>query len=603
MKKIIRHARKIQDIILHPIINETPLIIIISLLLIAPTLLDTFYYERESSSILHIIRFNKNGAGIPYITFLPFLISYTCAILVTITNKTFSLILKFLSYTVFTSLFLINIFLLVNFNTMITPSILTLIAETNKEEATEFLYAFLFTKKSTLFFFGLFILIYTIIFFDKKKNKFTFLSNKYLKMVLIIIVTYLTIRSIPVARDFSQMFKCNSVGEVETWATAFQVNTNTLSATIYSLFDLFISQKELDYIIQNTKKVSESNPTCTSSDSINIILVIGESYSKYHCQLYGYYINNTPNLNALRKDSCLFIFKNVITPYNLTSFALKNIFSTNDIAKGQYWSKSPLFPTIFKKAGYSVYFWDNQMSKIRGGASDFSLNGIIHNSVVSSSSYDFTNEKNYEFDEQLLHSFFKEFDKRKNSKNLVILHLLGQHIIASERYPHNRFDKFSHKDINRPDLNIEQKQIIAEYENATLYNDYIINMIIDFFKESNSIVVYLSDHGEEVYDYRNVLGRTHEKNKSPKAIKYQYDIPFFIWCSNKYKANNSEILNVISERTNVPYITDKLPHMLFGLASIRTKYYQNDCDIFSKSYKCNKRLVQGYIEYDRIVKD
>lgn len=49
----------------------------------------------------------------------------------------------------------------------------------------------------------------------------------------------------------------------------------------------------------------------TEQDSLNVILVIGESYNKYHSPLYGYYLNTTPVLCSQQQNGNLFVFKDV----------------------------------------------------------------------------------------------------------------------------------------------------------------------------------------------------------------------------------------------------------------------------------------------------
>ena len=593
---LLQLLKRLSYIVIIPIKKELPFTISIVILLICPTLLDTFYIEYEGSSFWHIITYNKNGAGIPYITFAPFFIAYTCAIISLAIKGKKSYYFKTAVYTIVMVLFLTNTFLLLNFGTMINPTILTLIIETNSNESKEFMYSFLTTKETIVTIIITTSIILSIIVLEKKKNKLNIIFNKYTHFPFFIIICYLLFRSIQTVYSFTTMYRCQSIGEIEKWASDFQVNTNTISATLYSLYDLKISQKELYNIIKHTQTAYSSYAQCTNTDFIDIILVIGESYSKYHCQLYDYEIKNTPYLMKQKELGNLFVFSNVITPYNLTSFAIKNMLSTNDLSKGQKWTDYPLFPSIFKKAGYKVYFWDNQMDKLKGGASDFSLNGIIHNSKISNISYDYTNDRKYVYDEGLIESFKQSY--KGMGKNLIIIHLMGQHIVTSERYPHDSFEKFTSQNINKKNLSQKQRQTIAEYENATLYNDYILNSIIEYFKNHNSILIYLSDHGEEVYDYRNVIGRTHEKMKTKQALKYQYEIPFMIWCSEEYKRTNGDILNQIKNSSNTPYMSDKLPHLLFHIANIRTDYYQPKSDILSPTYKFQKRIVQDDIEYD-----
>lgn len=173
---------------------------------------------------------------------------------------------------------------------------------------------------------------------------------------------------------------------------------------------------------------------------------------------------------------------------------------------------------------------------------------------------------------------------------------MGQHSDAANRFPETDDLKvFKASDIRRADLSDSQKQIVADYDNATRYNDYVVGRIINMFKHSPSVIVYLSDHGEEVYDYRNFVGRTHERNKKREAIKYQYDIPMMIWCSGKYIQNHPQLTERIREALGKPMSSDLLPHLLFRLASIKTPFYKPENDVLDKEYVVGKRILQGYI--------
>lgn len=62
---------------------------------------------------------------------------------------------------------------------------------------------------------------------------------------------------------------------------------------------------------------------------------------------------------------------------------------------------------------------------------------------------------------------------------------MGQHVMATKRYPHiSQFNVFSYRDIRskQPYLNDEKKQMIAEYDNATLYNDYVLKILLIYLE-------------------------------------------------------------------------------------------------------------------------
>lgn len=161
---------------------------------------------------------------------------------------------------------------------------------------------------------------------------------------------------------------------------------------------------------------------------------------------------------------------------------------------------------------------------------------------------------------------------------------------------------FTANHINRPDLNTQERQSIAEYDNATRYNDYTISKIFNYYRNRCAAIVYLSDHGEEVYDYRHVIGRTHEPEKNKLSLTYQYQIPLMIWCSDRYKQRNPDIVSKIENAINKPFISDNLPHIVFTLGSIKTPYYCPEKDLLNNRYQCGKRVVQNTTDYDELIR-
>lgn len=77
------------------------------------------------------------------------------------------------------------------------------------------------------------------------------------------------------------------------------------------------------------------------------------------------------------------------------------------------------------------------------------------------------------------------------------IHLYGTHEIFSSRYT-DKFAKFTADDEEGDSKG--EKQTKAEYDNAVLYNDYIVNEIIRRFEDKNAIIFYISDHGMDLYD-------------------------------------------------------------------------------------------------------
>ncbi len=337
------------------------------------------------------------------------------------------------------------------------------------------------------------------------------------------------------------------------------------------------------------------------TDSLNVIYVIGESYNKWHAHLYGYTLPTTPHLDEERKKGNLFVFEDVVTPFNGTSLVMKNTLCCNSMRYNEKWSDKPYFPTLFKKAGYDVFFWDNEKWDEMPVFFGISLEAFIYNDELSKATYTQLNERVYQYDGLLIEDFQRN-TKRQNTRQLIMFHLYGQHVTTSERYPHQKpFDRFRTEDIKRKTswLNDDKRQMIAEYDNATLYNDHVLKQIIDLYRNENTVLLYFSDHGDECYDYRDSFGRVKfDPETQPEGIHCQYDVPFMIWCSDKYMERNPRVVDNIKQSLHKPFRTDEICQVLFHLANLKTEYYRPECDLLSPQYVKYQRTVGDGIMYD-----
>ena len=89
------------------------------------------------------------------------------------------------------------------------------------------------------------------------------------------------------------------------------------------------------------------------------------------------------------------------------------------------------------------------------------------------------------------------------------------------------------------DVTPADKEILADYDNAIRYNDKVVHEIVNTFDRKNAIILYVPDHGEMVYDESNEFGRNLKLGK--KYVVPQYDIPFWIYCTDTYQATKPPI--------------------------------------------------------------
>lgn len=365
--------------------------------------------------------------------------------------------------------------------------------------------------------------------------------------------------------------------------------------------------------INEVRRVTHSATVDSCSFSIpEIIVVIGESFNRHHSNLYGYYLDTNPRLTERYKRGELFVFTDAVSPYNFTDKAMRYMISSSRARKDESWTTEALFPTIFKKAGYKVTWFGNQGAP--GGSNGwlgFSCLGFIYDKDVMAESLDRWNSKIYSYDGQLLDNTFNGADVETNSGkkqdstayNLTVYHLIGQHVDYKERYPEEaHYQHFAFSDIRRPDLSEDKRMTIAHFANATRYNDEVIDRICRHFADKDAILIYLSDHGDEIYDYRDHVGRSHSHDITPGMAKAQFEIPFMIWCSDLCRQKHKETVRKIAKSVDKPFMSDDLPHVLYDLAGIKSPVYHPERSILQDSYMLKERplLSDPELIYEKI---
>ncbi|MBU0486810.1 MAG: sulfatase-like hydrolase/transferase [Bacteroidetes bacterium] len=286
---------------------------------------------------------------------------------------------------------------------------------------------------------------------------------------------------------------------------------NEISA--FSLCDSYKDYKdEIKNLILSVDELPVLNVNNRNShDSETHIIVIGESTSKYHLQLYGYKRPTNPELEKIRNR--LIIFNDVKASYAHTIASLSEALFLDD--------KYTLID-LFNAAGIKTYWLSNQRF-------------IGENETIISSLANRTSKRTFidpVSDNKLDEVLLVELDKalQENAKRKVIfVHLMGTHLGYENRYPAT-FNHFTEKNISP--FGDHADSFINHYDNALLYNDFIVSEIIkrcDTMVRAGS-VVYFSDHGDEVYDFRDFHGHS-----QALLSKYMTDIPFIVFLNDSMK--------------------------------------------------------------------
>lgn len=285
----------------------------------------------------------------------------------------------------------------------------------------------------------------------------------------------------------------------------------------------------------------------------NYILVIGESVDRKHMQIYGYERETTPCFKSLEEE--LFIFKNVKTAHVFTSVAVKSMLRLKNNSKDEFF-----LIHFFQDAGFKTFWLSNQEQMHPFDNTLNRLGSLCNKSVFLNnlSHIEFLSKltRSTHLDGDLL-AYFRKALNDPADKKFIVLHLIGSHFPMNLRYP-PEFNIF-----NLPENYHDRykAKFVCDYDNSIRYTDHVLNEIINMLKKDNSssCMVYLSDHGQDMYD-------TEECNISSRKTIHAYEIPFVVWLSDKYKEANQKFIKTWD--LNRPFITDKTAYSLIDLARL-----------------------------------
>ncbi len=462
--------------------------------------------------------------------------------------------------------FLLETTCIVKFNTKITLGVLQTILDTNIFEITSFYKTYMDSKVVFIFLF--------VIFLGWKTNKasiinlFFNLIKKFKKACFITISIVFIVATVIHGKE------------------AIVKPQPPLGRLLFAFYNVHQGAKAMEQMVGNEVpiKLLEENSTVE-----NVIFVIGESASSHLMGMYSSKYDSTPLCDKLIETKNLFKFNNVISPKVYTAGMIPLLLSSMN-AENQKISLQGfdnLAKTI-KTANYTT-FWLSNQEKI----STSLAYGTYTASLCDYNAYTQSLSNLAPYDEALL-PILDRFEINKLDKNFFIIHLQGSHIYYKDRYP-NGFSKYKPEDCIEKSFKYHQKQTFVEYLNSIYYTDFILNTIVEKFKNEDSLLIYVSDHAEELWQ-AGFHGR-----RLKNVSKYMVDIPMFIWVSDKFKALRPQKVAQIASSLERPYMNDDVFHTILDLLDIHTSQYDPTRSVINNKFIDRDRYVEG-IKYENLIR-
>ncbi|AIJ35584.1 phosphoethanolamine transferase [Porphyromonas gingivalis] len=322
---------------------------------------------------------------------------------------------------------------------------------------------------------------------------------------------------------------------------------------INALFDRINSSTKRDMVT----KVSPKAPH-------TVVLVLGESARPDYMHSYGYPLENTPRLDSLLASGAAVQFDDVVSAKPNTQGSIAAMMSIGESRAGGKWYDDPMLIPLLRSAGYYT-FWLSAQEKL-----GFAVQNVTAIAKLSDSTlFVFRG-----MDDVVLPNLMQ----RAEYQNLFeVVHLSGSHVSYQDRYP-SEFGKFTSE--NLPSHHDESKDaVVAHYVNSLYYTDYILGEIERKYANEDAIIIYLSDHGQVLYDAPN----------NPNLVGHSFSqqgvsIPLFIYLSPSMRAKYPELIPRLQSIRSRRIMTDVLPYAIMGLLGIESPLYNPELDFWGTGY-------------------
>jgi heptose-I-phosphate ethanolaminephosphotransferase len=394
--------------------------------------------------------------------------------------------------------------------------------------------------------------------------------------------------SIPIRKSY--FIFCLSILIVLTDISLQYLSQAIPTIEFYKSFLLF---KRENYLFEQERELRNrltAEVQCALPDSEEHVFVIllGESATTFHMSLYGYSRQTTPLMDARRHE--LDVFTDVVTPDTHTYGVMQKVLTFANHAHPEYYRNKASVVELFNAAGFETYWIANNPILDKWGASY----GVIAEEATQL----FDVSPSQKPDGIVLKNLKEIVDDDSTRNKVIFIHLMGNHHTYKTRYT-EEFERFDYaSDGDMLDLGFrtnEMKETIDQYDNSILYGDFVYNSILNELEKTgqSAYLLFFSDHGEEVFDTRNASGHF-----MANVYPCQCRIPFVLWRSEKYMAENPDI--VID--TARPYSIEDVIYSISTLS--RLKYKDNDqtLSVFSPTYKAPGSRFVGNENYEDILK-
>lgn len=327
----------------------------------------------------------------------------------------------------------------------------------------------------------------------------------------------------------------------------------------------------------------------------NVVLVIGESARADRFGINGYPRPTTPTLSG---DANWISFADAVSAAASTRSALP--FLLTRMRPGtQHFGPPPerSIVSAFREAGYRTWWLSNQQPSALENSIAFFAGEAGESTFVNRGS--FTDRG--EYDGALLAPLDAAL-RQPAPRRFVVLHTLGSHWHYQRRYP-QAFEVFapaSGDGVASTARHPESIDAIRNaYDNSIVYTDWLLGEVASRLGASgeDSAILYVSDHGESLYDGRCALFG----HGIPSAANFH--VPLLVWLSPSLASRRPELGEALRANAHSPVTAESVFPTLAQIGGLVLTDAKAEMSLAATSIAHRPRLVsrdaREWRDYDR----
>ncbi|WP_341756891.1 MULTISPECIES: phosphoethanolamine transferase [unclassified Candidatus Tisiphia] len=309
--------------------------------------------------------------------------------------------------------------------------------------------------------------------------------------------------------------------------------------------------------------------TDQSDQNIIAVLVIGESARFDHFGINGYSRDTTPYLGTVDN---LFSFK-AQSSSNHTCISVPSLLSCHSARDLDKITEDTSFLSIFTMLDFNTN-WIGTQSLVQylKSKNPYTIYDHVKFSMLPGGSVLL---KRLDHDEKMLPYIKNIVDSA--TKDVLVIHTSGSHWKYSARYP-QEFQKFTPKcnsTVMVDQSTCDLAELINDYDNTILYTDFFLYNVIDLLKNSNAILMYVSDHAES-------LGEHGYYGHGGPMIPEQTTVPFLVWVSDEFKKKHPDLVSSIANHLGTEISHDYVFHSILDCVGIRSTVIDKNLSLCGK---------------------